>query len=213
MEDIVYSNQSAFIKGRCLHDNFLLLGKWPETLTRHTQKKKNLNARKISAVLLKLDIARAFDSLSWPFLFEVLRAKCFSQRWMVWIQFLLSSASTKVIVNGTPGPKFFHAKVVRQGDPISPLLLLIVMDILTMLLAKAADLGVLSRLPGVSDLQRTSIFADYVVLFVKPMELDFSVSFTRPLTGLVLLPNYRSTATIFAKKKKSTTTRPLRCPS
>jgi hypothetical protein len=62
MEELVIANQSAFIKGRNLHDNFLLV----------RQLARKINAKKETGVLLKLDISRAFDSLSWSFLFEVL---------------------------------------------------------------------------------------------------------------------------------------------
>jgi hypothetical protein len=54
MESLVSKNQSAFIRGRNLHDNFFLV----HQLTR------KINSRKEPGVLIKLDLARAFDSLS-----------------------------------------------------------------------------------------------------------------------------------------------------
>lgn len=107
MHEIVAMNQSAFIKGRHLHDNFLLV----------RQVARKIHARRTPGVFIKLDISRAFDSLSWPFLFEVLRAKGFGQRWMDWMAVLLHSASTKVVVNGVPGRKIMHACGLRQGGP------------------------------------------------------------------------------------------------
>lgn len=103
---IVGMNQSAFIHGRHLHDNFLLV----------RQVARKIHAQKVHGVFLKLDISRAFDSLSWPFLFEVLVAKGFGQRWIKWMAVLLHSASTKVIVNGMPGKRIYHACGLRQGD-------------------------------------------------------------------------------------------------
>ena len=67
MPEIVGANQSAFISGRSLHDNFLLV----------RQVARKIHACKIPGVFLKLDISKVFDSLSWPFLFEVLRSKGF----------------------------------------------------------------------------------------------------------------------------------------
>ncbi|KAM0925514.1 hypothetical protein ACQ4PT_004162 [Festuca glaucescens] len=61
--EIVSMNQSAFIKHRSLHDNFVPV----------RQVAKKINMRRQTGVLLKLDLARAFDSISWSFLFEVLR--------------------------------------------------------------------------------------------------------------------------------------------
>ena len=56
---IVETNQSAFVKGRHLHDNFLLV----------RQVARKIHARRQPGVFLKLEISRAFDSLSWPLLF------------------------------------------------------------------------------------------------------------------------------------------------
>ena len=99
MKDIVTANQSAFICGRHLHDNFLLV----------RQVARKIHARKEAGVFLKLDISRVFDSISWPFLFEVMRRKGFGQRWLAWISILLHTASTKVLVNGVPGRSFLLA--------------------------------------------------------------------------------------------------------
>jgi hypothetical protein len=93
MESLVSKNQSAFIKGRNLHDNFLLV----------RQLARKINARKEPGVLIKLDLARAFDSLSWAFLFEVLQRLGFPTRVLRWIAIALRTATTRVTVNGMPG--------------------------------------------------------------------------------------------------------------
>lgn len=59
---IVAPNQSAFILGRCIHENF--------TLVQHMA--KYLHSKKEPRILLKLDITKAFDTVSWAFLLEVL---------------------------------------------------------------------------------------------------------------------------------------------
>ena len=150
MHDIVETNQSAFIKGRHLHENFLLV----------RQVARKLHARRAPTVFLKLDISRAFDSLSWPFLFEVMEAKGFGSRWMRWVAILLQTASTKIIVNGIPGESFAHACGLRQGDPISPMLFVIAMNVLTTMIKKATEVGVLNTTPGISPMQRLSIYAN-----------------------------------------------------
>ena len=162
MKEIVQANQSAFIAGRCLHDNYLLV----------RQIARKLHARKTPGVFLKLDITRAFDSLSWPFLFQVLRKKGFGEAWIRWVAILLQTASTKVVVNGCPGQSFIHACGLRQGDPVSPLLFIIAMEALTVMFRKGAEEGVVSNLTGISPTQRLSIYADDVALFIKPTEMD-----------------------------------------
>lgn len=71
LNDLVHHNQSAFIRGRSIHDNF----KTVQLTCRLLHQKKS------PTVLLKIDIARAFDSVSWPFLLQVLEFLGFSRRW------------------------------------------------------------------------------------------------------------------------------------
>jgi hypothetical protein len=59
--ELVSPNQSAFVKGISIHDNFILV----------QQTAKAIHKQKLSRVL-KLDICKAFDSVSWHFLLEVL---------------------------------------------------------------------------------------------------------------------------------------------
>jgi hypothetical protein len=56
LPSLVSNSQSAFIKGRCIHDNFILV----------QQTAKALHRPKETRILLKLDITKAFDSVSWP---------------------------------------------------------------------------------------------------------------------------------------------------
>ena len=57
LHNMVDSNQCAFIQKRCIHDNFMLV----------QQTARLLHRLKEPRVMLKLDIARAFDSVSWGF--------------------------------------------------------------------------------------------------------------------------------------------------
>lgn len=189
MKEIVTTNKSAFICGRHLLDNFLLV----------RQVARKLHARKEASVFLKLDISRAFDSISWPFLFEVLRRKGFGHKWCGWISILLRTTSTKVIVNGTPGHSSVHMQGLRQGDPISPLLLVIAMDVLSRIMIKATNLGIISSFTGIVAHQSVSIYVDDVALFVKPTELNLAfVTTVLNVFGEVsgLKVNYRKSLTI-----------------
>jgi hypothetical protein len=68
---LVHANQNAFIKGRFIHDSFKLV----------QASAKQLHARKVVCLLLKIDIARAFDLVSWPFLLRVIQSMGFSRVW------------------------------------------------------------------------------------------------------------------------------------
>jgi hypothetical protein len=133
---------------------------------------RKINAKRKKGVFLKLDIARAFDSLSWPFLFEVLRHLGFGPMWLRWIGLLLYTASVRVLVNGVPGRSIKLVRGLRQGDPTSPQLFVIAMEVLTLCFVKAAEEGFLADLYGCALKQRVSIYADDVALFIRPEVQD-----------------------------------------
>jgi mannosylglycoprotein endo-beta-mannosidase len=112
-----------------------------------------------------LDIAKAFDSISWQFILEVLGHKGFGHRWISWIAMLLRTASKKILINGLPGDSIVHRRGVRQGDPISPLLFILAMDSLSSLVDRAQNVGLLQPL-GIP--HRVSFYADDVVAFIQP---------------------------------------------
>jgi hypothetical protein len=89
--------------------------------------------------LLKLDISKAFDTVAWPFLLDTVRAFGFGDRWRRWTTTLLSSASSRILLNGTPGRPIRHMHGVRQGDSLSPMLLIIAMEVFARLLKVAVD--------------------------------------------------------------------------
>ena len=166
LNELVSPNQSAFIKGRFIQDNFMLVQQTSRFL--HQQNK--------ACLLFKLDITKAFDSVSWPFLIEVLQALGFGQIWRNIICGLLGSSTTQVLLNGCPGNKIQHRRGLRQGDPLSPMLFILVMDVLCLLFAKAEETGLLQQLSNRKKLHRISIYADDVALFLLPTQNDISTT-------------------------------------
>jgi hypothetical protein len=69
--ELIAEGQSAFIRGRSIQDNFLYV----QGIVRH------FHRARFPLVFLKLDIARAFDSVSWTYLLDMLRARGFSAHW------------------------------------------------------------------------------------------------------------------------------------
>jgi len=69
MNGLVMHNQSAFIQSRIIHENFKAV-----QLTA-----KLLNHSKVPCSLLKIDIAKAFDTVNWRFLIELLHYLGFSR--------------------------------------------------------------------------------------------------------------------------------------
>jgi hypothetical protein len=93
---LVLLNQSTFIRGRVIHDNFCAV----------QSSTKLLDVCNTPCILLKVDIAKAFDTVNWLFLLSLLRQLGFSLRWTEWISMILSTASTRIILNGVLGRHF-----------------------------------------------------------------------------------------------------------
>jgi len=81
---------------------------------------------------------------------------------------LLSTASTKVLLNGRPGRRIAHARGLRQGDPIFPMLFVIVMEVLNALIREADRRQILTPLPRCAIRHRASLYADDLVLLLSP---------------------------------------------
>lgn len=120
---IISINQSAFIKRRSIHDNFIYV----QELIRELHRKKSM------ALFVKLDISKAFDSVNWPYLLEIMEYLGFGYRWRNWISSLWCTSSSCCLLNGQPGRRILHMRGVWQGDPLSPLLFLLVIEPLHML--------------------------------------------------------------------------------
>lgn len=125
-----------------------------------------LHSRHIPAMLLKLDLAKAFDSVSWEFLIQLLSHIGFPEWWMEWIW--LSSCPRH-----PPGKRIIHARGLRQGDPLSPMLFVLVMEVLNAMINKADALGLFRELPSSLIRHRvSSLYADDLVLFLAPLQSD-----------------------------------------
>jgi hypothetical protein len=67
----------------------------------------------------------------------------FPNRWVDWIINILGSGSSALLLNGVPGKIFKCKRGVRQGDPLSPLLFILVAELLQVLVNRAASSNLL----------------------------------------------------------------------
>jgi hypothetical protein len=97
-----------------------------------------LHQQKQPRMILKLDILKALHSVAWPFLLEVMHHMGFGQIWRDIISGLLCSSTTQVLMNGIPRMWITHRRGLRKGDPLSPMLFILVIDVLGHMFVKAA---------------------------------------------------------------------------
>jgi hypothetical protein len=90
-------------------------------------------------LFIKLNITKAFDSVHWEYLLEVLEQLDFGQRWRDILSLLWSTSSSSVLLNGTTDDPIKHGMGLRQGESLSPLLFILAMDPLQQLLDMAMD--------------------------------------------------------------------------
>ena len=125
--------QNGFVPDSFLPENIMLL----KLIQAHVE------AEDIDAYYVFLDMEKAFDRCSWKFLIDALREVGFNQSFVDYIELTYSSAHPpmrQLYINGYLGPKFPLGSGVAQGDPVSPLLFLLITEPLTRMFVRDARL-------------------------------------------------------------------------
>ncbi|CAH9071355.1 unnamed protein product [Cuscuta epithymum] len=143
--------------------------------THHYLKRKTRG--KEGFVALKLDMSKAYDRVRWNFLFEVMRAMNFAPEWIHLIKECVSSVKYLIPFDNTFLGPILPRRGLRQGDPLSPYLSILVAEGLSLLIRKNEKQG---RIHGVSVAKgapRVShlFFADDNFLFFRAQEDECNV--------------------------------------
>lgn len=88
---------------------------------------------------MKVDIRKAYDSVMWDFLTDLLIAYKFPQRFLEWLVPCIHTVSYLLVLNGEATEWFNGKQGLRQGDPLSPLIFELVMEYLSRMLSLMAN--------------------------------------------------------------------------
>ena len=94
-------------------------------------------------MFMKLDIQKAYDMVDWRFLYKTLEAFGFARQWINLIFKCISTTKISVLINGTPEGFFEISRGIRQGDPLSPFLYIIMAEAFGRSFSKASDKGLI----------------------------------------------------------------------
>ncbi|GJR25236.1 hypothetical protein Tco_1101468 [Tanacetum coccineum] len=114
----------------------------------------------------KVDIQKAYDTVEWDFLRVILHGFGFHDRMISWIMECVTTTSYSICINGSLHGYFQGKRGLRQGDPLSPYLFTLVMEVLTLLQRKVQESDLFTYHRYCSKLELINLcFADDLFLF------------------------------------------------
>ncbi|XP_024626821.1 uncharacterized protein [Medicago truncatula] len=128
---VVSASQSAFIKGRQILDGILIANEVVDDA--------KCNDKEL--LMFKVDFEKAYDSVDWGYLDEVMIKMNFPTKWRCWIMECVTTATASVLVNGCSTDEFHFERGLRQGDPLSPFLFLLAAEGLDVMMSAVVSNG------------------------------------------------------------------------
>uniref|UniRef100_A0A803JPQ3 Reverse transcriptase domain-containing protein n=1 Tax=Xenopus tropicalis TaxID=8364 RepID=A0A803JPQ3_XENTR len=158
IQDLIHPDQSGFMPGRATDFNLRRL--FTNLQLSHTNKG--------SRVVASLDSEKAFDSVEWNYLWEVLHRFGLGTKFIQWVKLLYKSPVAKVRVNNFISPPFQLRRGTRQGCPLSPILFALAIEPLAITIRECASI---KGLQFANITEKVSLFADDILIYLAdPLE-------------------------------------------
>ena len=160
---IIGNEQKGFLKRRCIGENIRTVYDLMEYFETKNQE----------GMLLLLDFEKAFDSIEWDYLNNLLKSYGFGPQFIQWFNVLYKNACSCVLNNGNFSEFFKLGRSCRQGDPLSPYLFILAIEPL------ALEITTNKKIKGIECDKKTikiGMYADDTFLMLDGSESSLSES-------------------------------------
>ncbi|KAL0449242.1 UNVERIFIED_CONTAM: LINE-1 retrotransposable element O protein [Sesamum latifolium] len=130
LDRLISPSRNAFVPGRKIGDNILLA---QELFAGYNQ--RNLPKR----CALKVDLRKTYDTVEWDFLFAAMRLFGIPEPFIRWVDECVTTPTFSICINSAAHGFFKGARGLRQGDPISPYLFVLVMKVLRLIIQQLIE--------------------------------------------------------------------------
>lgn len=163
---LVKENQTAFVAGREIGDNVILLREVLNTFKSRDYKQH--------AFCLKTDLSKAFDKMSWRFVKELLPHYGLPAQFVSWIMECITSAELTILFNGYGDGSIKPKRGLRQGCALSPYVFILCMNVLTIMIENKVRSRELSglKLAPTAPILTNLMYADDLLVFGKANEIE-----------------------------------------
>ncbi|KAJ1695019.1 hypothetical protein LUZ63_011717 [Rhynchospora breviuscula] len=135
MRKVIANQLNAFIKGRSITDNVIMVKEALHSFNKKTFKQKSF--------LLKADVSKAFDKLNWHFLAKAMRHLNVPAKFISIMMSSYQRAQVSININGRGDGFITPTRGLRQGCPMSPYAFIMAMELMSRMLDQAEKEGII----------------------------------------------------------------------